>query len=120
MFSSAPSKEPRSLSADGVDSYKSSNELHLRINGMFTHPIARGQGLAKSLLIHALTFGQQEAEKSKKTLVCSIVVDTDNKAARSLYKKCGFKFVLEESYAPGRDCALLAYDAAGDATAAQV
>ena len=42
-------------------------------------------------------YGRQEALKSNKKLVCSIVVDSDNPPARKLYEKCGFVTLSEEA-----------------------
>ena len=94
------------LSGDATPNY-----LHWRINAMFTLPEARGQGIAKALIQSAIKYGSDEAAKSGKVFACSIVVDVDNPAARSLYEKCGFVPIREEPMTPGspRTVLLLKY-----------
>ena len=72
------------------------DQSHWRINGMFTLPECRGKGLAKGLIEKALKYGLEQATKSEKPFVASIVVDADNTAARALYEKCGFVPIKEE------------------------
>jgi ribosomal protein S18 acetylase RimI-like enzyme len=57
---------------------------------MFTHPEARGKGIAKAIVKKAIEHGLKEAAKIHSTYVASIVVDADNLEARALYEKCGF------------------------------
>jgi len=78
-------------------------QAHYRINAMFTLPEARGKGLAKALIQKSLEFGSCQARQSGKDFVATIVVEKDNIAAKSLYDKCGFRFIKEEnSSAHGR------------------
>ncbi|KAL2067301.1 hypothetical protein VTL71DRAFT_1725 [Oculimacula yallundae] len=92
---SAPSANPWEVSRSGKDG--SLEEYHLRINGMFTLPEARGQGIAKALLENALEFGSKEAKKTELTFVATMVVDDDNVPARALYAKCGFVEISREN-----------------------
>jgi ribosomal protein S18 acetylase RimI-like enzyme len=69
---------------------------HYRINGMFTLPDARGQGIAKALLEAGRVFGAKEAAASGTEFVLTIAVDEDNAIARSLYQKAGFVAIKEE------------------------
>ncbi|KAH7330311.1 acyl-CoA N-acyltransferase [Rhexocercosporidium sp. MPI-PUGE-AT-0058] len=71
-------------------------EYHLRIDGMFTLPEARGQGIAKALLQKSLEYGSEEARKTRMSFVASIVVDDDNPPAKALYSKCGFEAISQE------------------------
>ena len=89
--SSDPWKAPKGLSRDMLP-------LHYRINGMFTLPKARGQGIAKALLQRSIEYGRDEAFACGKTFELSILVDADNLAARSLYEKSGFALVREEAF----------------------
>jgi ribosomal protein S18 acetylase RimI-like enzyme len=68
---------------------------------MFTHPDARGQGIAQALIERFFKDGSEKAKSLGKDLVCSIVVDADNPAAKKLYEKCGFVTLSEEPYFPG-------------------
>jgi len=77
-------------------------EYHLRINGMFTLPEVRGQGVAQALLEHVLAYGTGEAMKYGKRFAGAIVVDSDNPGARALYQKCGFVTVKEVPFNEGR------------------
>jgi GNAT superfamily N-acetyltransferase len=81
--------------------------LHWRINGMFTLPEARGQGVAKALVERATKYGSDEASKSGKVFAGSIAVHEDNPAARSLYAKCGFVPIKEEPLVPGSPSTVL-------------
>ncbi|KAH8663113.1 hypothetical protein BGZ60DRAFT_412786 [Tricladium varicosporioides] len=74
---------------------------HWRVNGMFTLPEIRGKGIAKILMERGVNLGREEALKSGKDFVMSIVVDADNIAAKTLYKKSGFVTVKEEPRSPG-------------------
>lgn len=70
---------------------------------MFTHPEARGQGLAQALIEKFFKDGSERAKREGKDLVCSIVVDADNPPAKKLYEKCGFVTIAEEPYLPGSE-----------------
>jgi len=71
---------------------------HWRFNAMFTLPEARGQGIAKSLIRKAQEYGQARAAESEKDFIGSIVTESDNIAAMSLYEKCGFVIVKKQPY----------------------
>ena len=73
-------------------------QSHWRINGMFTLPQARGQGIAKALIKKALEYASTQAARSGKPLVASLVVDNANLAAKALYAKCGFSTIKEEPF----------------------
>lgn len=68
----------------------------MRINGMFTLPEARGQGIAKALLEKCLAYGSEEARNVGMAFAASIVVDDDNPPARALYSKCGFVAISQK------------------------
>ncbi|ESZ91646.1 hypothetical protein SBOR_7977 [Sclerotinia borealis F-4128] len=63
---------------------------HYRINGVFTLPEVRGQGVGKALIEVALRLAKGETAVQARKFVCSIVVESDNAGARRLYEKCGF------------------------------
>ena len=73
-------------------------QSHWRMIGMFTLPAAHGQGIATAIIAKALQFGVDEAAKSGKSFVASIAVEYDNPAAVGLYKKCGFRTIIEEPW----------------------
>ena len=83
------------VSIDGSEAVKTPTNSHWRINGMFTLPEARGQGIAKALIDAAKEFGGIQAEEAGKDVVLSIAVDEDNVAAKSLYSSCGFVTITE-------------------------
>ncbi|KAH8808294.1 hypothetical protein F5884DRAFT_821670 [Xylogone sp. PMI_703] len=70
--------------------------LYFQINGMFTHPEARGQGLASRLIEEAFSFSRARAVSLGKEFAVNISVKSANTAAKTLYEKCGFKIVREE------------------------
>ncbi len=96
IYRSSPSSDPWAIHGDGEPF-----EYHVRINGMFTLPEARGQGIAKALVEEVLKYGTNEAMKLGRTYAASIVVDMDNPAARALYEKCGFLPVKQETFYNG-------------------
>lgn len=63
---------------------------------MFTLPEVRGKGIAKILMEKGIAIGREEAAKSGKEFVMSIVVDADNVAAKALYERSGFITIKEE------------------------
>lgn len=94
--SSSPSQDPWGLlNTDPAEL----PYLHYRVNGMFTLPEARGQGIAQALIAKIVEYGSSEAAKCGKSFESTIVVDSDNPAARGLYEKCGFVAIKEEAYA---------------------
>ncbi|KUJ20547.1 uncharacterized protein LY89DRAFT_640184 [Mollisia scopiformis] len=100
---SSPTKNPWELSKDPG----ATAQLHFRINGMFTLPEARGQGIAKALIERFFEHGKEEANKVGKNFVCSIVVDADNTPAKNLYEKCGFVSLIQETYPESSRVAIL-------------
>jgi GNAT superfamily N-acetyltransferase len=80
---------------------KEPDASHWRINGMFVLPEARGQGVAKGLIEKSIVLGREMAVLSGKEFIASIAVDDDNLPAKSLYEKCGFVTIGEETLAPG-------------------
>jgi ribosomal protein S18 acetylase RimI-like enzyme len=89
---------------------------------MFTLPSARGQGIAKAIIARAVQYGIDEAAKSGKTPVFSIAVEHDNPAAVGLYKKCGFRTIIEEPWFLNRPriALLLKYSPISDVSDAPV
>lgn len=75
-----------------------SNVLHSRINGMFTLPEARRQGLGQKLIERGIAFASNEAKMARKEFVVSIAVEADNIPANKLYERCGFVVIKEESH----------------------
>ncbi|KAA8567208.1 hypothetical protein MFRU_007g02750 [Monilinia fructicola] len=71
---------------------------HHRINGMFTLPEVRGQGVGRGLVEAALRYAGGEMAAQGKAFVCSVVVESDNIPARSLYEKCSFVPFKEVPY----------------------
>ena len=71
---------------------------HWRFNGMFTLPVARGQGVATTLISRALKYAETRAAESGKDFIGSIVTESDNIAAMSLYGKCGFSIIKKQPF----------------------
>ncbi|KAE9376987.1 acyl-CoA N-acyltransferase [Stipitochalara longipes BDJ] len=92
---SSPSKDPWTILSGSPDA---TTQSHWRMIGMFTLPAARGQGIAKAIIAKALQHAMGEAAKTGKTFVATIAVEHDNPAAVGLYKKCGFKTIIEEPW----------------------
>ena len=93
-----------------LDGRATTADSHWRVNGMFTLPEARGQGIARALLEAAKKFGVYQAEASAKDLVISIAVDEDNAPARSLYERCGFVTIKDEiNHGDWRNVLLMKY-----------
>ncbi|KAB8291242.1 hypothetical protein EYC80_009929 [Monilinia laxa] len=61
---------------------------HHRINGMFTLPEVRGRGVGRGLIEAAFRYARGEVAMQGKAFLCSVVVESDNIPARSLYEKC--------------------------------
>ncbi|KAF7936021.1 uncharacterized protein EAE98_002240 [Botrytis deweyae] len=86
---------------------KKPNELairHYRMNGVFTLPDVRGQGVGKALIEAALKYAGGEAAVQGKAFVCSVVVESENSGARRLYERCGFVATKE---VPNGDTAVI-------------
>lgn len=71
---------------------------HFHLNGMFVSPEARGAGLAKALVRHALATAEVESRATGSDLFCTLLVDEINAAAVGLYKKSGFVIVGKHVY----------------------
>ncbi|KAH8599021.1 hypothetical protein B0O99DRAFT_650233 [Bisporella sp. PMI_857] len=71
---------------------------HFRFNGMFTLPEARGQGIAKALIKRGLEYGVARASEAGIEFIGSIAAERDNIPAKSLYEKCGFVAIREDSF----------------------
>ncbi|TVY85131.1 hypothetical protein LSUE1_G000422 [Lachnellula suecica] len=84
---------------------------HWRVNGMFVSPEARGQGIAKALMTRVLTFTKEEASRTGKEFAGSIIVDSDNLAAKTLYEKAGYVTIRGEELGDdaGRTALLMKY-----------
>lgn len=65
--------------------------LHWHVNGIFSHPEARRQGIAAALMDAAKQRALDEAEAQDGNVVLTVVVYTGNGAAKSWYEKMGFK-----------------------------
>jgi len=106
-----PSTSPMELNGGSPQPF-----AHWRFNGMFTLPEARGQGVAKALIKMGQEYGETRAAESKNEFVGSIVTESDNTAAVSLYEKCGFVIIKEQPYvARGEDvvCIIMQYPPPG-------
>jgi ribosomal protein S18 acetylase RimI-like enzyme len=68
---------------------------------MFTIPEVRGKGVAKALMQKSIQQAMQDAKDMGKEYVSSIVVDSDNPSAISLYQKFGYQTIAEEPRSPG-------------------
>ncbi|KAI0966929.1 hypothetical protein F4678DRAFT_262614 [Xylaria arbuscula] len=72
----------------------SGEPLHFQMSAVYTSPVARGRGLAKSLIRAATEEARRRQEG--RPLVLSVVVYADNSAAISVYERCGFARSAEE------------------------
>ena len=77
--------------ANGVETYR--DEYYLANMAVF--PDFRGRGIGSALLGHA-----EEKARRAGLKKCSLIVDTENPAARRLYERCGYKIVFTKTY-PG-------------------
>ncbi|TAQ89002.1 hypothetical protein B7494_g2684 [Chlorociboria aeruginascens] len=98
---SAPSQNPWTL-LDVTDPQDPAVS-HWRINAIFTLPEARGQAIATTLIRKSINFASNEAAKSGKPMVASIAVEGNNAPAKSLYEKCGFVVIREDTMALGNE-----------------
>ncbi|TVY16891.1 hypothetical protein LARI1_G004130 [Lachnellula arida] len=96
--SSASSNPWNSLDGEIPEDLK---ESHWRVNGMFTLPEVRRQGVAKALIEKVVKFGSEEASRTGRTFAGTIVVDADNPAAKTLYERAGYVVIKEEVHSPG-------------------
>ncbi|KAI1304786.1 hypothetical protein F5Y03DRAFT_168149 [Xylaria venustula] len=70
---------------------ESGEPLHFQMSAVYTSPVARGRGLAKSLIRAATEEARNRARRQGGTpLVLSVVVYAANRAAISVYERCGF------------------------------
>jgi len=76
-------------------------QSHWRVNGMFTLPEVRRQGVAKALMEKVIDFGSAEASRTGREFAASIVVDADNPAAKTLYERSGYVALREEPVSLG-------------------
>lgn len=77
---------------------KVAQTFHYHLNGVFVSPSARKSGLGRALIAAALAGADFEAQRLDAQTKCSILVDSENRAARGLYEKAGFLGVGEETY----------------------
>jgi GNAT superfamily N-acetyltransferase len=78
-------------------------EMYFFLNGMYTLPSARGQGLGPALVEYSKNVASELASKRKGRLV--LVVDYENEFARRTYEKCGFAIIQRywfDDYREGR------------------
>lgn len=82
----------RALSiADGIETRR--DEYYLANLAVF--PDLQGRGIGSGLLTHAEDKAWRAGLKK-----CSLIVDTENQAARRLYERCGYRAVFTKTY-PG-------------------
>lgn len=72
--------------------------LHYVLNGTFVDPEARRSGFGRRLIEAALASGQQDAFGRGQDFLCTVLVDSENVAAKALYEKAGFTASGEETY----------------------
>ncbi|KAL1644781.1 60S ribosomal protein L10A [Diplodia intermedia] len=71
---------------------------HYHFNGMFVVPAARGQGIARKLIEHAIASSTpSDAVHAKYT----VIVWAKNEPAKRAFETCGFRVVGEETYEGG-------------------
>ncbi|KAI0489519.1 hypothetical protein F4859DRAFT_154255 [Xylaria cf. heliscus] len=101
-----PASNPHQVSEAVAQSNAAANDskhpadgesLCFQVSGVYTIPEARGQGLAKSLIKAATEEACNQARGQQgRPLVLSVVVYAANKAAISVYERCGFARGAEE------------------------
>lgn len=80
-------------------SHKPSNEaLHYVLNGTFVDHKARRSGFGRRLIEAAMASGQQDAFGRGRDFLCTVLVDSENEAAKALYEKAGFIASGDETY----------------------
>lgn len=72
--------------------------VHFHLNGVFVDPAVRGAGLGLALVEAALA--KAVAKSGGREIQCSVLVDSENLAARKLYQRAGFDEVGQETYTP--------------------
>ncbi|EME49549.1 hypothetical protein DOTSEDRAFT_68359 [Dothistroma septosporum NZE10] len=83
----------------GLPGASDSPALRYHLNGVFVEPSTRTRGLGTALMDAALDKARSWCLKQHAGLSCSVLVDSENTAARKLYEKGGFVAVGEEAYA---------------------
>lgn len=81
--------------------------LSWELNGVFTLPAARRRGIAAAVITAAKKHALKEAVCKSSACLLTVVVYTDDRAAKSWYEKMGFK-VYQESQDQGRPTSALA------------
>lgn len=71
---------------------------HFHLNGMFVTPAARGQGIARRLIEHALACHSSGGSVSPRY---TVIVWARNESARRAFEGCGFKVIGEEMHQSG-------------------
>ncbi|TQV92408.1 GNAT family acetyltransferase [Cordyceps javanica] len=64
--------------------------LHWAVNGVYTAPEARRQGIAKAVFETALAFSFASAEAERKSCLVSILAREENEVAIGMYRRMGF------------------------------
>lgn len=64
--------------------------LHWAVNGVYTAPDARRQGIAKAVFEKALAFSFAAAEMEGKSCLVSIYAREENEVAIGMYQRMGF------------------------------
>lgn len=102
-----PASNPYQIASEAIaqsDTSANDNKHHdanggplcFQMSAVYTIPEARGQGLAKSLIKAATDEARNRAWGEGRPLVLSVVVYAANKAAISVYERCGFARGAEE------------------------
>ncbi|KAK3337321.1 acyl-CoA N-acyltransferase [Cercophora scortea] len=69
----------------------STEPLHWEVNGVWTAPEARRNGLAQRVLEAAAAYAKAQATEKQRGCLLSVLVVRDNLAALSLYTACGYE-----------------------------
>lgn len=64
--------------------------LHWAVNGVYTIPCARRQGISKSVFKAAVEFAYAAAEAEEKSCLVTIVARSQNEVAVAMYQRLGF------------------------------
>ncbi|KAL1625383.1 60S ribosomal protein L10A [Diplodia seriata] len=84
---------PQATTFVAIPDDPASQVLHYHFNGMFVVPAARGQGIARKLIEHAIASSTpNDAVHAKYT----VIVWAKNESAKRAFETCGFKVVGEE------------------------
>lgn len=65
--------------------------LHWQLNGIFTHPEARRLGIARTVMEAVREHATKEADSVDNDVAMTVIVYTENGAAKSWYEQMGFK-----------------------------